>query len=218
MRSTMSLQENIAEYLVGFRQKAPENVQELMKVATQNVADSGIVDKAPKKSDVLPAFSLPNQNGKTVNLADLLVKGPVVVTFYRGGWCPYCNLELKAYQDQLANIKANNATLVAITPELPDESLSTTEKNALEFEVLSDVNAEYAKSLGLVFSLAEELRPIYLSFGIDVEKHNGEGQFDLPLAATFVVAQDGTVASAFVDADYIKRQEPSDVVATLKAL
>ena len=218
MRSTMSLQENIAEYLVGFRQKAPENVQELMKVATQNVADSGIVDKAPKKSDVLPAFSLPNQNGKTVNLADLLVKGPVVVTFYRGGWCPYCNLELKAYQDQLANIKANNATLVAITPELPDESLSTTEKNALEFEVLSDVNAEYAKSLGLVFSLAEELRPIYLSFGIDVEKHNGEGQFDLPLAATFVVAQDGKIASAFVDADYTKRQEPSDVVAALKAL
>jgi len=214
----MSLQENIAEYLVGFRQKAPENVQELMKVATQNVADSGIVDKAPKKSDVLPAFSLPNQNGKTVNLADLLVKGPVVVTFYRGGWCPYCNLELKAYQDQLANIKANNATLVAITPELPDESLSTTEKNALEFEVLSDVNAEYAKSLGLVFSLAEELRPIYLSFGIDVEKHNGEGQFDLPLAATFVVAQDGKIASAFVDADYTKRQEPSDVVAALKAL
>jgi len=214
----MSLQDNIAEFLAGFSKQVPEDVQKLMKAATQNIKDSGLTDKAPKKSDVLPAFSLPNQHGKTVNLTDLLVKGPVVITFYRGGWCPYCNLELKAYQDELANIQACNATLVAITPELPDASLSTAEKNELSFEVLSDVNAEYAKSLGLVFSLAEELRPVYLSFGIEVEKHNGEGQFDLPLAATFVVAQDGTVASAFVDADYIKRQEPSDVVATLKAL
>ncbi|MGR0278399.1 peroxiredoxin-like family protein [Marinomonas dokdonensis] len=214
----MSLQDQIAEYKAGFVQKAPLNVQELMKLATQNLADSGIVDKAPKVADTLPAFSLPNQNGDEVTLAALLAKGPVVVTFYRGGWCPYCNLELKAYQDQLANIKAQNATLVAITPELPDASLSTAEKNALEFEVLSDVNSAYAKSLGLVFSLPEELRPIYLSFGIDVEKHNGEGQFDLPLAATFVIAQDGTVASAFVDADYTARQEPAEIVEALKAL
>lgn len=214
----MSLQDQIAEYKAGFVQKAPLNVQELMKLATQNLADSGIVDKAPKVADTLPAFALPNQNGDEVTLAALLAKGPVVVTFYRGGWCPYCNLELKAYQDQLANIKAQNATLVAITPELPDASLSTAEKNALEFEVLSDVNSEYAKSLGLVFSLPEELRPIYLSFGIDVEKHNGEGQFDLPLAATFVIAQDGTVASAFVDADYTARQEPAEIVEALKAL
>lgn len=214
----MSLQEQIAEYKVGFSEKVPTDIQELMKLATQNLTESGIADKAPKVSEKLPMFSLPNQNGTTVNLADLLAKGPVVITFYRGGWCPYCNLELKAYQEQLANIKAENATLVAITPELPDASLSTAQKNELAFEVLSDVNADYAKSLGLVFSLPEELRPIYLSFGIEVEKHNGEGQFDLPLAATFVIAQDGTVASAFVDTDYTERQEPTAVVDALKAL
>lgn len=214
----MSLQDQIANYKAGFVQKAPANVQELMKLATQKLADTGIVNNAPKVSEVFPAFSLPNQNGKTVNFTDLLMKGPVVVTFYRGGWCPYCNLELKAYQDQLANIKAENATLVAITPELPDASLSTAEKNALEFEVLTDVNAEYLKSLDLVFSLPEELRSIYLSFGIEVEKHNGAGQFDLPLAATFVIAKDGTVASAFVEADYTTRQEPAEVVSVLKKL
>ena len=214
----MSLQEQIADYKVGFREKVPTNIQELMQLATKNLADTGIMRNAPKLSERFPAFSLPNQNGDSVQLADLLEKGPVVVTFYRGGWCPYCNLELKAYQNELANIKAENATLVAITPELPDESLSTVEKNALDFEVLTDTNAEYAKSLGLVFSLPEELRPIYLSFGIDIEKHNGAGQFDLPLAATFVIAKDGSVASVFVDADYTARQEPSDVVATLKKL
>jgi len=214
----MSLQDQIDGYKAGFVQKAPSNVQELMKLATQNLAATGIVDKAPKVADTLAPFSLPNQNGGIVKLADLLAKGPVVVTFYRGGWCPYCNMELGAYQEQLANIHAENATLVAITPELPDESLSTTEKNALEFEVLSDVDAQYAKSLGLVFPLPEELRPIYLSFGIDVQKHNGENQFDLPLAATFVIAQDGTIASACVDADYTNRQEPSEVVEILKGL
>lgn len=214
----MSLQDQITEYKAGFIQKVPANIQELMKLATQNLADTGITEKIPKVSEKIVEFSLPNQNGTTVNLTDLLAQGPVIMTFYRGGWCPYCNLELKAYQDQLANIKAENATLVAITPELPDASLSTTEKNALEFEVLSDVNAEYAKSLGLVFALPEALRPIYLSFGIEIEKHNGEGQFDLPLAATFVIAQDGTVASAFAEADYTVRQEPEDVVAVLKTL
>ncbi len=214
----MSLQDNIAEYKAAFVQKAPQNVQELMKQVTQELADTGIVDKAPKVSDKILPFSLSNQHGDTVKLETLLEKGPVVLTFYRGGWCPYCNLELKAFQDQLANIKGENGTLVAITPELPDSSLSTAEKNALDFEVLSDVNSDYARSLGLVFSLAEELRPIYLSFGIEVEKHNGEGQFDLPLAATFVIAQDGTVASSFVTADYTARQEPAEVVAVLKTL
>lgn len=214
----MALIDTINEYKNVFKGKAPQNVQELMRQATQDLADSGIMLKAPKKGEKLPEFSLPNPQGNDVSLSSLLEKGPVVVTFYRGGWCPYCNLELRAYQNSLAEIKALGATLVAITPELSDASLSTTEKNELQFEVLSDVNATYAKDLGLVFSLAEELRPIYLSFGIAVEKHNGEGQFDLPLAATFVITQDGTIASAFVDADYTLRQEPSEVIEVLKGL
>lgn len=214
----MSLTETINEYKVGFKEKAPQNVQELMQQATKALADSGITLKAPKTNDTMPTFTLPNAQGSNVSLSNLLESGPVVVTFYRGGWCPYCNFELREYQKSLAEIKALGATLVAITPELPDASLTTSEKNELEFEVLTDVNAEYAKSLGLVFSLPEELRPIYLSFGIDVEAHNGEGQFDLPLAATFVIAKDGTIASAFVDADYTARQEPSDVINTLKSL
>ena len=96
--------------------------------------------------------------------------------------------------------------------------MSTVEANELAFDVLTDQDAAYARQLGLVFSLPEELRPIYKSFGIDVEKHNGQGQFDLPLAATYVIAQDGSVVSAFLDADYTQRQEPQDVVEVLKGL
>ena len=214
----MALAEKLNEFKKGFIEKVPQDVQTLMQQATQHLADSGIVLNAPKKGDKLPEFTLPNAQGNNVLLSNLLAKGPVVITFYRGGWCPYCNLELRAYQDSLAEIKALGATLVAITPELPDASLSTTQANELEFEVLSDVNAKYAKDLGLVFSLPEELRPIYLSFGIAVEEHNGENQFDLPLAATFVVGQDGIIASAFVEEDYTLRQEPSEVIEVLKSL
>ena len=212
----MSLQADIDQYKVGFVEKVPTDIQDVMAQATQTLSESGIVEKAPKVGDKLKEFTLLNSSNEKVSLSELTAKGSVIVTFYRGGWCPYCNLELAAYQGLLPEIAAAGATLVAITPELPDESLSTVEKNALKFQVLTDVNAAYARELNLVFSLAEELRPIYLSFGIDIEKHNGTGQFGLPLAATFVIDQSATIVSAFVDADYTKRQEPSEVVKALK--
>lgn len=212
----MSLQTDIEQYKAGFVEKVPVDVRELMMQATKDLADSGIVEKAPKVGEQLPSFTLTNQLNEQISLESLTAKGPVIVTFYRGGWCPYCNLELAAYQQALSEIEAAGATLVAITPELPDASLSTAEKNALKYQVLSDVDATYANELNLVFSLPEELRPIYLSFGIDIEKHNGPGQYGLPLAATYVLDQSGKITSAFVDADYTKRQEPSEVVAALK--
>ncbi|AZG74840.1 peroxiredoxin-like family protein [Shewanella livingstonensis] len=214
----MALTEKLNEFKKGFTENVPQDIQGLMQQATQNLADSGIVLNTPKKGDKLAEFSLINAQGTDVSLSSLLENGPVVVTFYRGGWCPYCNLALREYQASLEEIKALGATLVAITPELADASLSTTEKNELQFEVLTDTNAQYAKDLGLVFTLPEELRPVYLSFGIAVEEHNGANQFDLPLAATFVVAQDGTIASAFVEVDYTLRQEPSEVIKVLKSL
>lgn len=214
----MSLQTEIETFKNQFRANVPRDVQELMASATQALADSGLAGRALTTGQVLPNAELVNVKGDAVALGDLLKRGPLVITFYRGGWCPYCNLELRAYQEHLAEIEALGATLVAITPELPDSSLGTAEKNELGFEVLSDVNAAFAKQLGLAFDLPEELRPIYESFGLDLELHNGAGQFSLPLAATYVVQADGTVASAFVDADYTKRQEPTEVLAALQNL
>ena len=180
--------------------------------------ESGLIEATPKAGDKLKDFTLPNHRGEEINLASLRKKGPVVVTFYRGGWCPYCNLELRAYQAVLHDIKAAGATLVAITPELPDESLTTSERHALEFEVLTDKNADYAREIGIVFTVDEKVRPIYESFGIDIEKHNGEGQFDMPFAATFVVDVDGTITFAFVDSDYTLRAEPVEIVKKLESL
>ncbi|MEM8564166.1 MAG: peroxiredoxin-like family protein [Pseudomonadota bacterium] len=214
----MSLHAEIESFREEFLASVPEEVQSLMGQATKDLVDSGLADSAIKKGQELPDAELINAKSEKIQLRSLLAQGPLVITFYRGGWCPYCNLELKAYQRVLPEMKAAGATLVAITPELPDSSLSTVEKNELAFEVLSDRNAEYAKQLGLVFALPEELRPVYKSFGIDLEQYNGKGQYELPLAATFVVNKDGVIISAFVEADYTKRQEPSEVIEALKSL
>lgn len=214
----MSLEAQIKEFQASFLDKIPEDTLQTMLGATQSLADSGITQKTPKNGDTLLNFSLPDQNLQKQELSTLLEYGPVVVTFYRGGWCPYCNLELRAYQKILADINAMGATLVAITPEVPDASMTTIEKNELQFKVLSDVNSEYAREIGMVFSLPEELRPIYTSLGIHLDQHGGSKPFDLPLAATFVIAQDGKIANSFVDADYTKRMEPEQVLSALKAL
>ncbi|MEM9103374.1 MAG: peroxiredoxin-like family protein [Pseudomonadota bacterium] len=214
----MTLTQQLDDYKKEFSSKVPSEAASLMQQATKDLASANIVDKAPKKGEKLLPFSLANHQGQQIELKGLLEKGPIILTFYRGGWCPYCNLELRAYQKVLSEIKALGANLVAVTPELPDASLSTIEKNALEFQVLSDVGAEYARALGLNFELPESLRPVYESFGISLEAHNGSGQFELPLAATFVIDKSGTIVSAFVDVDYTKRLEPEEAVSVLKAL
>ncbi len=198
--------------------KFPEEVIQVLMQDLQKLSASGIVEKAPKVGDKIANFSLPNHLGNVLNLETLRKEGPVVITFYRGGWCPYCNLELKTYQEVLPEIKALGATLVAITPENPDESLTTSERHNLKFEVLTDDKSLYAQELGLAFSLSEELRPLYKNFGIEVEKHNGEGQFNMPLASTFVVDTDGTIAFSFVKEDYTLRAEPSEVLEVLARL
>ena len=116
----------------------------------------------------------------------------------------------------LPEIEVLGAHLVAVAPELPDKSLSTAERNALAFEVLSDVGNKVARDFGLVFSLAEELRPIYASFGIDIPAYNGDDTFELPMPATYVIDTDGTIVHAFVDTDYTKRLEPAEIVEILK--
>lgn len=214
----MSLTEQLAKLKADNLAKTPSDVISIMADFADQLSESDLVENAPKVGDKLKNFNLRNQLGENRQLTKLTEKGSVVVTFYRGGWCPYCNLELRAYQNVLQDIKRVGATLVAITPELPDESMTTSEKNELGFEVLTDINSDYARELGLVFTISDELRSIYEKFGIDIEKHNGKDQFDLPLAATFIVNVDSTITSASVEADYKVRKDPSEIVKELEFL
>ncbi|NDI86358.1 peroxiredoxin-like family protein [Undibacterium crateris] len=151
-------------------------------------------------------------------MSGLLAQGPLVLNFYRGLWCPYCNLELAALQKSLATIEGLNATLVAVSPQTPEASAATASKLGLSFKVLVDQGNQLAWEFGLVFTLSESLRPIYAAIGIDLPAANGDNSFMLPMPATYIIARDGTIAYAFVDADYTHRMEPSDMCAVLERL
>ncbi|MEM9542696.1 MAG: peroxiredoxin-like family protein [Cyanobacteria bacterium P01_E01_bin.42] len=214
----MSLTQDLADLLAQNRTKQPEDVKAIMAKTDRDLAESGIVDRALKEGDTAPDFSLPNVKNQFVTLQDLLKQGAIVLSFYRGGWCPYCNMELRGLQKALPEIQALGATLVAVSPETPDNSLSTAEKNELTFEVLSDEGNKIAREFGLVFTVPEELRPVYEGFGIDLPAHNGDTTFELPIPATYVIGSDGQIIHAFVNTDYTKRLDPEVIIAALKKI
>lgn len=179
-----------------------------IELYVDGVAASGIAQRALKAGDHAPDFRLHDARGGFVRLKDLLGAGPVVLSFYRGRWCPYCNLELRGLQKALPETTRLGATLVAVSPQTPDESLSNADKNELAFSVLSDVGSATAKAFGIAYDLAEELRPIYARFGHALQEKNGDESWVLPIPATYVIDRDGTIALAFVDVDYRNRLEP----------
>ena len=214
----MSLQIELEELYNGFSKKVPPEILNTMLDATRRLADTGIAQNSLQVGQKAPDFNLPNVKGEPVNLHSLLEKGPVVLNFYRGGWCPYCNLELNAYQKHLGDIEGLGASLIAISPQTPDNSLSTAEKNELKFEVLSDEGNKTANEFGLVFKLDPSLHEIYSNFGLALPKFNGDESWEIPLPGTYLVDKDGTVKYAFADADYTKRAEPDEVIEKLKEI
>ncbi|HEX4327237.1 MAG TPA: peroxiredoxin-like family protein [Burkholderiales bacterium] len=212
----MSLTEELAtQKQTAAARFAPERLA-TMEAATAQLRASGIEGTALKAGERAPDATLTNVQGKQVRLADELAKGPAIVVFYRGGWCPYCNLTLRAYQKLLPQIRALGAGMIAVTPETPDRSLSTSEKNALEYPVLSDPELRAAAAFGLAFELPPELQALYLKNGNDLRLINGGGQWSLPVPATYAIGADGLVLYAHVDADYRNRAEPTDALAALQ--
>lgn len=210
-----TLAQEIANLQKDMVPQLPAGVLKALLAATEDLLKSGIADQALSTGDAFPDFSLPNAKGKTVTLASLLDKGPLIISFYRGGWCPYCNLELQAYHHAMAEITARGARLVAISPQLPDESLDSEEKDQLAFEVLSDTGNNLSSAAGLAFKLAEKLKPIYSGFGFELPKYNGDDSWTLPIPATFVLNPQGTIRYAYVNADYTQRADPDEVIAQL---
>ena len=165
-----------------------------------------------------PDFALPDAMGRTVRLSDLLAEGPVVLTFYRGEWCPYCNTQLRDYQAALDEVRAEGARLLAVSPQTPDGSLTVQDRHALAFPVLSDVGNRVSRDYGLVFEVDDETRRRYQAVGLDLAAVNGTDAWELPVPATYVIDTDGRVRAAFVEADYTQRASTSDVLAALAAL
>lgn len=214
----MSLQTELQALDADLLMRTPAGIAAAMSQADLVLGASGILDAALRAGDQAPDFALTNAHGGVVRLSHVLASGPVVLSFYRGGWCPYCNLELQALQKVLPEIRAAPATIIAVSPQTPDESLSTAEKNDLAFPVLSDLESRVAKSFGIAFDLADELRPIFTSFGQALPDRNGDNSWVLPLPATYIIDRDGIIAFAHVDINFRNRLEPDAITATLATL
>ncbi|NQT87280.1 AhpC/TSA family protein [bacterium] len=166
--------------------------------------------------DRAPDFALPNALGKTVRLSEELRKGPVVLAFYRGAWCPYCNLELRALRESLPAFEARGATLIAVTPQKPGKSREEIEKEGYAFEILSDLDSAVMKKYKLYFDVPKDLSDLYKQrFGLDIADYNGEGRTVLPVPGTLVIDRSGIVRAAYARTDYKQRMEPAAIVAAL---
>lgn len=200
-----------------FASKADDYTKKIYSEGIEAVINSNIDKTAKQVGDMAPEFALNNALNKSVSLKEYLAKGSVVLTWYRGGWCPYCNLTLQQLQEEVPNFTTHGANLIALTPELPDKSISTAEKNSLGFEVLSDVGNKVAREYGLVFKLTAEVAKNYKD-KFNLPKYNGDDSAELPMAATYVINEQGEIVHAFLDADYRNRQEPAEITLILKNL
>jgi peroxiredoxin len=214
----MSLGQELAAFKAEFARTAPTGRAALYEAKIEELRTEFASESAIGVDDPAPDFALPNATAKSVVLKDLLRSGPVVLTFYRGGWCPYCNIQLRAYQGVLPEITGLGGRLVAISPQLPDNSLDTVNKNTLTFDVLSDVGNKVARQYGLVYALPEEIRAALRSNNKPLPSINGDESWELPVPATFVVAGDQHVALAYIEVDYRKRLEPEALLTCLKSL
>ncbi len=210
----MSLQADLA----AIDSRFPPQTQAAINAQVARLFATGTGGSALAVGAQVPNFILPDAHGNAVALRALLMQGPAILVFYRGSWCPYCNAELAAYHLALPEIAARGARLVAISPEVPDASLTPEEIDRLGFEVLSDAGNRVARSFGLVYALDEESRALLGEHGIDLSRYNADESWELPVPAVYVVGPDRRIAFASVDPDYRRRADPADVVAALDAL
>lgn len=193
-----------------------DEVKQKTNQAMQQLLASDVGDQAKTTGDQLPTFILPNVKGEQVNIMDQINTGPVVLSFYRGGWCPYCHLEFDALLQCLPDITRLGGQLIGISPETPDAANETVSKHGLKFEVLSDLGNVVARQFGLVMTVSEEMRALYLQWGMDLPTVNGDRSWELPLPATYIMDSQGLIRAAYVNKDYTRRMEPSAIIEALQ--
>ena len=215
----MSLQDKLDAFKADFETKqAPPAAVAVFHKATAELIASGQVARALKVGDRASPFNLPDAEGRRVDSADLLAAGPVVLTFYRGVWCPYCNMDMQAIEAAAQDVRALGASLIAISPQTAPNSRKAQDQNALSFPILSDHGGELAAAFGLRFRLPDDLIRIYEAFGVDLPVINGEPSWTLPMPARYVIAPDGLIAYAEVNPDYTRRPDPGELLPTLRRL
>jgi peroxiredoxin len=213
--SPTSLKQDLAATAQHLAAALPATASQTIDAGIAQAEAADLAGRALRVGQPAPNFTLPDATGQPQTLASLLEQGPVVLTFYRGNWCPYCNVQLRAYQQVLPELASHGATLVAISPQTPDFTALTASEKALAFPVLSDVGNQVARQYGLAYGVGTEVANTLRSVGIDLAAHNGTTDDELPLTATFVIDTDGVIAWAEVTANFKDRPDPAVILAAL---
>ena len=212
----MSLREKLHEQ---WRRTQSEEIRQGYEALVAQLVASRMPEASLKAGDRIPEFELPNVEGHLVGSEELLGRGPLVLSFFRGGWCPYCRLELGALQEALPDIEARGASTVAITPDTGGAFAAVKRDNRLDFEILSDIDFGLALLFGIVFKLPDAIRDVYLRLGIDLgARHGNRHAWLLPIPATYIVDRHGMITRANVHPDFRRRMEPSEIIKVLDRL
>jgi peroxiredoxin len=215
--SNQNLTEQLEVATQQFKANSPIEAQFKIGQMIEELQKSGTASgKQPGEKAV--DFKLTNALGRDVTLFEELPKGPVVLVFYRGGWCPFCNMQLKAYQQILPEIQAIGAQLIAISPQKPDHSLSLQEKEGLEFQVLSDPNGLVTAKYNLLFDVPSEVREVMEGIGLDLAEYNNTSKWVLPVPATFMIDENAIIRSSYVNPNFMQRQSPEEILRELRNL
>jgi peroxiredoxin len=216
--SATTFQQELAATAQHLATVLPASAAQTIDTGIDQVAAAGLTRHALSAGQLAPNFTLPDASGQPQTLATLLQQGPVVLSFYRGNWCPYCNVQLRAYQQILPELARYNATLVAVSPQTPELTSLTANEKALDFPVLSDVGNTVARQYGLAYGVGPEVATALRSVGIDLAAFNGTSDDELPLTATFLIDTDGVIAWAEVDANFKHRPDPTAILEALANL
>jgi peroxiredoxin len=219
----MALQDRLDAFKADFESgrfplKPTMEALDTMHRATDELIASAQAQRAKKAGDTAPEFTLRDPDGKPMSSRELLARGPLVISFYRGVWCPYCNLELQALQEALPEIAARGASLVAISPQTAANSRKSQRDNKLSFPILSDSKSEVANAFGIRFKLPDDLIELYKSFKTDLPAFNDDPFWVLPMPARYVIGTDGIIAYSEVNPDYTQRPDPSELLPVLDRL
>ncbi|MGB8196212.1 MAG: peroxiredoxin-like family protein [Acidimicrobiales bacterium] len=216
---SVTIREQSEKMKVAAAERLPADVLEVFDRSIADLVHEGVPSDVVAVGDTLASFTLSDATGAPRTLDEIVQEGPAVIVFYRGGWCPYCNLALRTYQRELLpELQSIGVRLVAISPQTPDQSLSTVEKAELDFTVLSDPGSRVAKSVGIVFQQADDVLEAQRELGLDLAAVNAEASTELPRPTVLIVDQDRVVRFVDVQPDYTARTEVADILAALSEL
>ena len=214
----MQLQDELDQLTALIRNETSPRLLHVLDAFIEDLQRQRLSKQSLWVGETVENFTLHDQHRHAVTLYDLLNQGPVVLSFYRGGWCPYCNRELRSLHHALPEIEYHGTQLLAISPESPENIVRTVRKNAIDFPVLHDTNSEVARRFGIAVNLSEHMKAFYRSLGLNLSLHHADVMVRLPLPATYLIQSDYRIQHAFVDEDYTHRAEVTDVIAAIKTI